>query len=316
MDIVAVDIGGTNARFAIASTDAAGHITLSDPVILDPHVHASFEAAWAHYADLHATQGKGDLPAAAAIAMAGPVGGEVIKFTNNPWVIHSAQLASRLQVEALTLVNDFGAMGHAAARAHDDDFVHIAGPDTPLPRSGTISIVGPGTGLGVAHVWRDQDAGFYHVQSTEGGHIDYAPLDDFEDALLARLRKRHRRVSAERVASGPGIVDIYETLATREGRAIVLSDDAAIWTRAATGEDDLAVTAVERFCLSLGSVVGDLALAHGATGVVLAGGVAQKLGLDRLAASGFAGRFCAKGRFEALMSSIPVKLITHKQHSL
>ena len=316
MDIVAVDIGGTNARFAMASWGADGAIQLGEPVILDPHAHASFETAWAHFAEIYGAP----LPKAAALAMAAPVDRDEITFANIAhWTIHREGLAARLAVEAITLVNDFGAMGHAVAHAGASDFTHLAGPERDLPASGTISVIGPGTGLGVAHVWRDaslnEGRGFYHVQSTEGGHTDFAPLDAIEDALLARLRQRHRRVSTERVVSGPAIVDIYETLAALEGRAIVPAQAPEIWRRAASGEDPLAAAARDRFCLSLGSVAGDLALAQGATGVVIAGGVAQRLGAQ-LIASGFAERFRAKGRFESLMAAIPVKLITHPQPGL
>ena len=97
------------------------------------------------------------------------------------------------------------------SRAPDDQFLHLTGPDGPLGGEGTITVLGPGTGLGVAHRWRSGDG--YRVQATEGGHIDFAPLDSIEDAILARLRRRHRRVSVERVVSGPAIVDIYQTLA-------------------------------------------------------------------------------------------------------
>jgi glucokinase len=179
--------------------------------------------------------------------------------------------------------------------------------------TGTISIIGPGTGLGVAHVWRE--GADYRVQATEGGHIDFAPLDSIEDAILARLRTRHRRVSVERVVSGPGIVDIYETLASMEGRAITPLDDRTIWTRAMSGEDALAAAAADRFCLSLGSVAGDLALAQGASGVVIAGGLGLRI-RDQLVRSGFPERFVAKGRFENFMAALPVKLITHPQPGL
>ncbi|MEY4619509.1 MAG: glucokinase, partial [Pseudomonadota bacterium] len=172
----------------------------------------------------------------------------------------------------------------------------------------------PGTGLGVAHVSRT--GGAYHVQATEGGHIDFAPLDAIEDAVLARLRKRYRRVSIERVVSGPGLVDLYETLAAIEGRAVQQYDDKTLWHMGMSGEDSLAAAAVDRFCLSLGSVAGDITLAQGGfAGVVIAGGLGLRI-KDSLVRSGFAERFRAKGRFEGLMASIPVKLITHPQPGL
>ena len=308
--LVTVDIGGTHARFAVAEIAADGAITLGEPITLHTHDHASFQTAWEHFAQL---QG-GTLPDAVAIAIAGPVGGEMIRFTNNPWVIRPALIPEKLGATRYTVVNDFGAVGHAVARAGPEFFLHLAGPDKPLPASGTLSVLGPGTGMGVAHVWRD-GAGDYRVQATEGGHIDYAPVDSIEDAILARLRQRYRRVSAERVVSGPGLVDIYEALAGMEGRAIQPLDDKTLWGLGTSGEDSLAAAAVDRFCLSLGSFAGDIALAQGASGVVIAGGLGLRI-RDTLLQSGFANRFKAKGRFEGLMAALPVKLITHPQPGL
>ena len=308
--LVAVDIGGTHARFALAEIAADGAISLGEPTTLHTKDHASFQTAWEEFA---ARQG-GTLPRATAIAIAGPVGGELIRLTNNPWIIRPALIPEKLGVDRFTLVNDFGAVAHAVARAGTEHFMSLSGPDAPLPASGTISVVGPGTGLGVAHVWSD-GVGGYRVQATEGGHLDFAPLDSIEDAILARLRGRYRRVSTERVISGPGIVDIYEALAAMEGKAIQPLDDRTLWQRGTAGEDSLAAAAVDRFCLSLGSVAGDIALAQGASGVVIAGGLGLRI-RDTLRASGFASRFKAKGRFEAMMAAMPVKLITHPQPGL
>ncbi len=309
-ELVAVDIGGTHARFAIATIACSGAISLSEPVTLHTKDHASFQTAWEAFARMKG----GTLPKRVAIAIAGPVGGEVIRFTNNPWIIRPALIPEKLGAEHYTLVNDFGAVGHAVARADAADFVHLAGPEVALPAEGTISVIGPGTGLGVAHIWRDGSGG-YRVQATEGGHIDFAPLDSIEDAILARLRQRYRRVSVERVVSGPGIVDIYEALAGMEGRAIQAIDDRSLWEKGTSGEDSLAAAAVDRFCLSLGSVAGDIALAQGASGVVIAGGLGLRIRATLLK-SGFAERFRAKGRFAELMAALPVKLITHPQPGL
>lgn len=309
MQVVAVDIGGTHARFALAEVDGGRVVALGEAVTLKTAEHASFQLAWQEFERLSG----GNLPSAAAIAVAGPVGGEIIKFTNNPWIIRPALIPEKLGADAYVVVNDFEAVGHAVAQAGEEHFLHLTGPEGPLPAIGTISVVGPGTGLGVAQLWRH--AGGYHVQPTEGGHIDYAPLDAIEDALLARLRKRHRRVSAERVVAGPGIVDIYETLALIEGKPFTPQDDKALWTSGVSGEDSLAAAAVDRFCLSLGSVAGDLVLAHGSHALVMAGGLGLRI-RDTLIRSGFADRFRAKGRFEQLMAGVPVRLITHPQPGL
>ena len=307
--IVTVDIGGTHARFTIAEVEGGRVLSLGEATTLHTKDHASFQTAWQ---DFERQQG-GTLPRAVAIAIAGPTRGDIIRFTNNPWIIRPALINEKLNVDRYVLVNDFEAVGHAVAQAGENYFERLTGPDEPLPTNGTITIIGPGTGLGVAHIWRNGTD--YRVQATEGGHIDFAPLDSIEDAILARLRKRHRRVSIERIVSGPGIVDIYETLAALEGRAIPRLDDKAIWTNALSGEDSLAAAAVDRFCLSLGSVSGDLALAQGASGVVVAGGLGLRI-RDSLVRSGFPERFIEKGRFEGFMSALPVKLITHPQPGL
>ncbi|MBU0669211.1 MAG: glucokinase [Alphaproteobacteria bacterium] len=309
-ELVAVDIGGTHARFVIARVAADGGLTLGEPETLHTRDHASFQTAWEDY---RLRQG-GTLPPRVALSVAGPVGGEVIRFTNNPWIIRPSLMQSKLGVEAFTIVNDFAAVAHAVARAPEDQFVHVTGPDKPLAAEGTISVLGPGTGLGVAHLWRSGES--YRVTATEGGHVDFAPLDSIEDAILARLRRSHNRVSIERVVSGPAIGPIRQTLAAMEGRALTEEDDITLWTRGLEDKDSLAAAAVDRFCLSLGSVAGDIALSQGGFGgVVIAGGLGYRL-RDHLPRSGFAERFRAKGRFAELMGTIPVKLIVHPQPGL
>ena len=308
--IVTVDVGGTHARFAIANIADDGEITLGEPVTLHTSNHASFQTAWE---DFRSQQG-GSLPDCLAIAAAGKINADIIRFTNNPWIIRPPLIEEKLGVSKNLVINDFEAVAHAAAIASEDQFLHLAGPDTPLPVDGTISVLGPGTGLGVAHFKRFSPARYY-VQATEGGHGDFAPLDSIEDAILVRLRQRHTRVSNERVVAGPAIVDIYQALAAMEGRAIVEKSDVEIWTAGTSGEDSLAAAAVDRFCLALGSVAGDIALVQGASGVVIAGGLGYRI-RETLLSSGFADRFCAKGRFASLMASLPVKLITHPQPGL
>ena len=308
--IVAVDIGGTHARFAIAEVLDGRVLALGDAVTLKTAEHGSFQTAWQEFERLNGAP----LPRAAAIAVAGPVDADIINLTNNPWVIRRSMVCEKLGVDSFVIINDFGAVGHAVAQAGPEHFQHLTGPDKDFASDGTLSIIGPGTGLGVAHVWRKGSA--YHVQATQGGHIDFAPLDAIEDAVLARLRNRYRRVSIERVVSGPGLVDLYETLAAIEGRVVQQYDDKTLWQMGMSGADSLAAAAVDRFCLTLGSVAGDITLAQGGfAGVVIAGGLGLRM-KDNLIRSGFAERFRAKGRFEGLMSAIPVKLITHPQPGL
>ncbi len=309
MEVVAVDIGGTHARFAIAEVEHGRVVRLGAPVTLKTAEHASLQTAWQAFA---AGLGRA-VPRAAAISVASPITGDLIRLTNNPWVIRPSLIPERLGAETYTIINDFGAVGHAVAQMPADQFEHLCGPDVPLPAEGVTTVCGPGTGLGVAQVLRTPHR--YHVLPTEGGHIDYAPLDAIEDALVKRLRGSFTRVSAERVCAGPGIVAIYETLAALEGRPVPARDDKTIWQEALEGSDPIALAALDRFCLALGAVAGDLALAQGAKGVVIAGGLGLRI-KDRLLRSGFGHRFVAKGRFQSMMAAIPVKLITHSQPGL
>jgi glucokinase len=122
-------------------------------------------------------------------------------------------------------------------------------------------------------------------------------------------------VSIERLISGRGLMNIYDALGAIEGRPTGVRDEKALWAAALKGSDSLAAAALDRFCLCLGAVAGDLALAHGANAVVIGGGVGLRLA-DHLPQSGFSSRFIAKGRFERRMAEIPVKLITHPQPGL
>ena len=310
-ELVAVDIGGTHARFALARVSAGRPPELGAVLTLKTAEHASLALAWEAFTE---TLGAPP-PRAAAVAVAGPVGSgvHVVQLTNNPWTIDPAQMAMQLRLDRLTLVNDLGAVGHALGGLDGSTLRHVCGPDLPLPTEGVVTLVGPGTGLGVAMVQRG--AGRARVVETEGGHVDFAPVDAIDDAILQDLRKAHRRVSAERVVSGPGLAAIHAVLAGLEGRPILPRTDGELWTAALDGSDTLAVAALDRFCLSLGALAGDLALAQGASAVVLAGGLGLRLA-DRLAASGFVQRFRAKGRFERRMDALPVKVVTHAQPAL
>lgn len=307
--IAVADVGGTHARFALAEVEGGHVVSLGEPVTLKTAEHASFRTAWEEFG----RQAGRPLPKALGMAFAGPVGGELLRLTNNPWVIRPALMEAKLGVERYTIVNDFGAIGHAVGQLGPENFCHICGPDGPLPSSGVTTILGPGTGLGVAQLLR-QDSG-YEVIETEGGHIDFAPLDALEDRILAHLRRSFRRVSVERIVAGSGLTNLYNALAAIEGQPVTPLEDKALWVLALEGRDSLAAAALDRFCLALGAISGDLALAHGANAVVLAGGVGLRI-KNQLPASAFAERFIAKGRFERRMEAIPVKLITHAQPGL
>ena len=309
MNIVTVDLGGTNARFAIAELHDGRRPTLSEPRKYRTADHGGLADAWAAFA----RDEGGTLPKAASIAIAGPVEGDLIRFTNNSWVIRPATLAADLGVDRLRLINDFAAMAAAVAVLRPEELAYIGGPEGPLPAEGVTTVIGPGTGLGVAQLLRRQGRAI--VLPTEGGHVDFAALDGFEERLLARLRERHRRVSVERIVSGPALADIRATIALIGNEAIVPMDDATVWQAATGGSDRLSVQALDRFVMAFGAVAGDLALAHGANAVVITGGLAGRIE-DRLNSPLFNDRFRAKGRFETRMGHFPIRLARHPEAGL
>ena len=307
--VAVADVGGTHARFALAEIDGGRVVSLGEPLKLQTSDHASFQLAWEEFG----RRKNIDLPQELALSFAGPVGGEVLKLTNNPWVIRPSLMKDRLGVDRFTIVNDFGAVGYAVATLPDENFRHVCGPDRGLPEEGAVSIVGPGTGLGVAALLRRR--GSYEVIETEGGHIDFAPLDNLEDQILSHLRRNFRRVSVERLVAGRGLWNIYDALAAIEGRDTIFHDEKELWAAALENRDSLANAALDRFCLTLGAVAGDMALAQGASAVVIAGGLGLRL-IEHLPRSGFRDRFIAKGRFERRMDDMPVKLITYSEPGL
>src|SRR5690606_18433996 len=120
----------------------------------------------------------------------------------------------------------------------------LFGEDRPFPRDGGVTVIGPGTGLGVALIAYDN--GRPHIIATEGGHMDFAPLDALEDRILQHLRAAYLRVSAERIVSGPGLNNLYKAMATLSGEPVVLMDDADLWQAAIDGSDHAARVALER----------------------------------------------------------------------
>ncbi|WP_336963602.1 glucokinase [Sphingobium aquiterrae] len=309
MDIVAADIGGTNARFARASIDDAGNPTLGTVRKYKVAEYPSLQSCWNAFARDEAEP----LPDRASIAFATAIGRDVIKLTNSNWVIHPDTLDEDLGLCSLHLVNDFEAVAHAISRLPADNLELLFGPEQPMPQRGTVTILGPGTGLGVAMIAFDK--GKPHVIATEGGHLDFAPLDAIEGRIVDYLRDKFLRVSTERIVSGPGLNNLYKAMATIGHERVTLMEDAELWQAALEGTDAFAMTTLERFCLCYGAVAGDLALAQGPHHVVLAGGLTQRM-RHMLPTSGFHDRFVAKGRFEGLMRSIPIHLATHEEIGL
>ncbi len=299
------DVGGANARLALV--DDAGHIRF--PQTYACRDHASLTAVIAAY--LKSVDNR-QRPTRAAIAVAGPVVDGEIEFTNLDWRVSEGELLSTFELEAVSLLNDFAAQALAAPRL-DAESLRRIGPKRFGSEYAPIVVLGAGAGFGVAALARSE-RGETPIP-TEGGHAGFAPADDLEAEHWKRLRARHGRVSVERVLSGPGLFDLYRTLAELESRACDHANEQAVFEAANAGEA-LANAALDRFCAILGGVAGDFALAFGARGgVYIGGGIAPRIA-DRLDAGGFRARFEDKGRLSEYVREIPTYLITHPYPAL
>jgi len=308
-DIVVTDIGGTHARFAIARIESGSIAALGDLRKLATADFSSLQMAW----DAYQSGLDRKMPKNGAVAIAGTVQGKSLTFTNSSWLFRAEHARAKLGLVRFTLVNDFAAIAHAVATLPEGQFAYVCGEKRDLPEGAAVSIVGPGTGLGVSCLTLKKDG--YLVHSTESGHIGFAPFDQVEDKILAYLRRTHRRVSVERIVSGPGLSAVYQALGHIGNSPVQDLNDKEIWKLALSGRDPLASAALDRFCLCFGAFAGDIALAHGAKRVVLAGGITERIG-DLLGGSGFSDRFVAKGRLQSEMSETGVYRITHEQPGL
>ena len=296
------DIGGTNARFGWV-----GHP--EGPV---QHVHTLAVAdypgpaqAAADYLARLRREGAG-APLQAAFALATPVGGDAVRLTNGHWQFSRAEAQAALGLERLLLLNDFEALALSLPRLGPGQLrAHGA---LPVPH-GTLAVIGPGTGLGVAGLV--EAAGGWLALPGEGGHATLAAGDEFESALLDWVRRRHAHVSAERLLSGPGLPLLHEAVAAVSGAGFagpLPAED--IVARGLAGSDPPCAATLDAFCALLGGFAGNVALTLGARGgVYIGGGIVPRLG-DRFFASAFRERFESKGRFRSYLEAIPTAVIT------
>jgi glucokinase len=298
--IVAADIGGTHARFAIAELVEGRRPKLGPMSRYRTGEHQGFASAWRAF---KRDQG-GRLPGAASLGLAGPVDGGPIQFMNSPWVVDPRTIGDELRLERVTLLNDYGAVAHAVSILGSDELDPVGGPKGDLPDEGVTTVLGPGTGLGIAMLVRRRER--IEVVETEASHIGFAPLNEDEQAIAGELAGRYGRASVERIVSGPGLIDLYRHFGGGEWD---VGDSGGLWSAAIQGGDPLAALALDAFVKCFGSAAGDIALAHGANAMVITGGLANRIA-DRLRSPLFRGRFIAKGRYRERMERVRVRLAT------
>lgn len=303
------DIGGTNARFAIADAERPG---FSAAMTLQCADYASADDAIRHYL----SEMSAEAPNVICLAVAGPVVGNTVQVTNNHWTLSADSMATEFKIEDVRLLNDFEAVAYSIPQLHAKDSEVIGLPDQKpsLDDDFNIAILGPGTGLGTAGLIRRGQSVIAIVG--EGGHVGFAPKSQVQVEILAALRSKFDRVSVERLVSGSGIENIYWALTRIRAEQRTQLAAKEIFAKSCDDNDPRASEAVHMFFEILGQVAGDLALTLGATdGVYLAGGIAKRY--SKLLQNGrFRNSFDDKGRHRVLMERIPTMLITHDEPGL
>lgn len=304
--LLVADIGGTNARLGIAQWDAAT-ATVAIAAIHTLHCADYRDIAELLQAYLHTLPPEhAARPRAACLAIAGPLRNNIGTLTNIGWRVDGNQLAQRLELDHVQLLNDFGALAASVPYLTDAEVLRIR---SNVAASGPISVMGAGTGFGAALLVPRGNG--WDLVPTEGGHVAFAPTSRREQQVWEFLRGYEHHVCVENVLSGSGIVNIHRAL----GGDAALGPD-QISQHALAGSDARCSEAIEIFCEIFGSVAGNIALAQGARGgVFLGGGILPKL-LPLFDARQFLARFDAKGIMADYVSALPVAVVTAEYPAL
>lgn len=291
------DIGGTNARFAVADL---GTLELSDIHRVRCAEHPTLEDALCDY-----VKRLKQPPTQASIAVAGPVSAADFKLTNSTWLLSRSTLRRKAGLERVHVLNDFEALALCLPYLAGAE-LHQIGGEAPAEHA-TKAVLGPGTGLGVAGLaWSGER---WVALAGEGGHMTLGAGNERQLALLERIRKGRDHLSAERVLSGPGLAELYQAVAAAQGLTPAALEPNDVLTLGSSGEDEVAAEALDLFVTWLGGFAGDAALLLGARGgVYLGGGIAPKM-LAKLSAGEFRRAFEDKGRMGVYLAPIPVYVI-------
>ena len=316
--ILAGDIGGTNARLALYEVKD-GHYNLEKLTIFPSQHYSGLDDIVAEF-----VRKSGIHPMQACFGIAGPVTSGRVEASNLPWIVEAHRLALELNLSEAILINDLEATGWGIGALSASDLVPLNKGLVKQDVQGNQAVIAAGTGLGEGGLYWDGKR--HHVFPSEGGHSDFAPIDDIQLELFRYLRTRYQgHVSNERILSGPGLVNVFEFLRDT-GRAkppewlaaeMVETDAAAAISRAGlSGKCPMCDRALDIFVSVFGAEAGNLALKFKATGgVFLAGGIAPKI-LPKLAQPMFLEAFLAKGRLRHLMEIMPIQVITNDKLAL
>jgi glucokinase len=294
------DVGGTRTRFALLAGGQVGPIES-----LRTGAYASMHDAAHHFLN---GQAHGTVVDRAVIAAAGPVSGGRCKLTNAPWTLDAESLRQSLHLRSVGLVNDLEALAWAVPHIGPDDLLPVG--EGSAVTGEPVLVIAPGTGLGLACYLPGTSPRAF---ASEAGHSTLAASDARDAAILGLLRRRFAHVSAERVLSGAGLVNLRVAQDADAPRSLTPEE---IVRGALCGTAPRDAAALELFCGFLGSFAGDMALTFAARGgVLIGGGIAPHI-VPVLRDSAFRARFAAKGRFAEYARRIPTAVIVRPEPTL
>ena len=295
------DIGATNARFSLVQPGGGA----SPPRVYALNDYPSLPDAIEAYLREERPAQK---PVQAVLAVASPVTENQVTLTNHPWTFSVKALRAQLGLRRLQVVNDFAANAVAVPHLGAQDVLQVGGG--VAIKNAPIGVIGPGTGLGVSAFVPSADGGA--MIAGEGGHVTMAPTTAQESVLLDLMRSRFDHVSAERILSGPGLVNLYNALCELAGTPAASYSADQITNPGIWNADPHTHEATAMFCAMLGTVAGNLALTLGARGgIYISGGIVPRMSAF-FAPSEFRARFEAKGRLSDYVATIPTYLITRQ----
>ena len=316
MHIIAADVGGTKTRLAFADAEQPRNVLYEKR-----YLSGEFDG----FEPMLQTFIKDSGSAAAGVdtltlALPGLVSDSSARLTNLPWTIEKQSLKDTFGIQNVYFMNDFQASAFGTGQLLEKDRIILnpgasnlnENPDA-LTKNTTRVAVGAGTGLGVA--WADDDiqggkrAACTH--DTEGGHIDFAPIDDTQIELLQFLQQRFGHVSYERILSGAGLVSLYQFCSGTQN-----DDISAEWVNNHSKKDAAADRALSLFVQIYGAYIGNIALLFKPYGgIFITGGIAAKM-LNKMQSEEFINAYLNKGRMRALVEQIAVYLVTNERVGL
>ncbi|AIT09251.1 glucokinase [Candidatus Francisella endociliophora] len=321
MYILSGDIGGTNTRLEVSLLENG----VTKSIAIKKYKGASYNCLSDIIEQFLAEVKLDGQIESVCLAVAGFVSNGEVEVTNLPWMVSEQYISEGLGIDKskVKVINDFEAIGYGIESLDKTkDIITIQ--EGKKDNDNLCAVVGAGTGLGMCLVSYDKDHN-PRVYKTEGGHVDFSPVDDEQVELFKFMRKTFHRISPERFCSGYGIYNIYKYVVKnplydqpecpelrRELFSVSDSDKAAVIVKyAMQHREPSALRTIDIFLSIYGSVAGNLALTSlPFRGVYIAGGIAPRL-IEQIKSSKFLEKFRDKGRMSNMMKDFPIHIIVN-----